>query len=491
MDGLENNSEPSFQVKAILSRGSTEVASIPCKIWLPKHVSERPVITFQASGKDHCASSMMPAQYDLKAGIVGFDGEVETLIVGKEIWLSDSVTKCAGADESITTFKGEPSRLTVYKYLKGKKSRSDKKTYICFHLTDNFLLMPAKSITRSYTGEVKVRDIRMHVDLINEVGEVSFDTHFYDVKLDDGGVATYRRLVGVLESEIQAKETSRLENTIKPRLADYILVASFASNQRTHIVGWTASDSECAAQTYVGDVSLEKKSKKSKHGHWDVIIDPCDFALFMKTAMTKFRSLSDENVELLRSALYKILPSAKRTVESTILAHFSALETIILLFRKKSDLEFTLGKSEWRKLQNTLREVIRENTNLFSTEARRELLMSMLPSLKRVPLREAFNRYVEKNGVDLSDLWPVLGDADGSSLNDVRNVLIHGDTYRPNQYDALFAAMLNLGCVVQRLMLTELDWPIDKSKVSPKHLRSLGWLGNSDLQSDMKNLKCL
>lgn len=231
-------------------------------------------------------------------------------------------------------------------------------------------------------------------------------------------------------------------------------------------------------------------NREKRHSHHDVLVDLIDFHEFMKVATSTFSRFNTDEKQLLRQAIYNTLPRSGRTVESNLLSYFSSIESVVLFHRRDKDLELTVSKKKnWEKLEKALRKVVRENESLFPTPEHMEMLIKMLPLLKRVPLQEAFRSFVNESKIDLTDLWPVFGPADGETLSDVRNRLIHGDSFLDERFTSLCHAMDNMECTAKRLILSILGWDVARSNISKRVLSARGWIPNSNLSEDMRVLR--
>lgn len=91
----------------------------------------------------------------------------------------------------------------------------------------------------------------------------------------------------------------------------------------------------------------------------------------------------------------------------------------------------------------------------------------------RPKMRELFNKFIAKFGDHFADLWPLLWDPKGgSSLSDLRNAIVHGDTFSEEDFLALSYASENLTWTLQRILLLALNWKVDDSYASSRSLRN-------------------
>ena len=92
----------------------------------------------------------------------------------------------------------------------------------------------------------------------------------------------------------------------------------------------------------------------------------------------------------------------------------------------------------------------------------RRLLYGKLAELNRVSFGEAVRSFQTDYSLDVSDLWEITGKG---SLSDVRNRVIHGDTFTHEQMNALVTAKFQMQWHLERMLLAILGWPISQSGV--------------------------
>ena len=488
MKRVQNIVEPRFKDKAKLIDNYGKEIEVPCKVWIPRHINENPYFKFESS-KDGNKSLVSPGIiYQLKMELFGFGGEKSIEITVEELYIENyTLSHTSGDLPPLLSFESEPQFVVVKQFIHQEQGQGD--TTITFRLGENFLLEPAKIIERSYTGEVKIKDVAHQEGEIENIGKVTFDRHYYYIDQKDGGNVQYSNLVGIVTPTKSIEPTISNIDRIKIEIKDYLLLSSFASNQRTNIVGFSTMHGNCLIDAYYGHLITEKKSDTKKHSHHDVLIDKASFKDFIESAASTFTRYGLNEKELLRQAIYKILPVDERTIETSILNLFSALETIVLIYRRNNNYEFTVPiSSKWKKLEKQMKTVIKD-LDVFPSEEHRKMLIRMIPSLKRVPLKDAYNSFVVENTIDMGDLWPVFGPTKGYSLNDIRNHLSHGDSFDSELIGPLCNAMDNLEVLVKRLILSCLSWDISKSNVSRNTLERWGWIPNKSIEKDMIDIE--
>ena len=89
----------------------------------------------------------------------------------------------------------------------------------------------------------------------------------------------------------------------------------------------------------------------------------------------------------------------------------------------------------------------------------------------RPKMSALLGQFTAKFGDHFADLWPLLWDPNGgAALSDLRNAVVHGDTFSEEDFLALSYASENLTWILERILLLALGWKIDDSYVSPRSL---------------------
>ena len=188
----------------------------------------------------------------------------------------------------------------------------------------------------------------------------------------------------------------------------------------------------------------------------------------MESCYSKFSSSA--NKDAIRTAIWSVVPGAKSTIEKSFLSMFAGLESLVLDFRRRDKLERVLPKPEWKKLKDYLKKCINQCEVPKLDEQKCALIHDKLEELNKISLRYAFEQFCSKYKIDLSDLWPIFNSVDGS-LSNIRNKLIHGDPLPPALQDILWAAHSSLRFSMERILISILGWPVDKSEVNKDFLR--------------------
>jgi len=459
----EINREENHLVKATLVVQDTEINGVPCKIYLPERIHEKPYVVFKPS-KEDAHKIMASHKGALRANIYGFDKEIQTTIEAPEVYFSGSFTKHWGDDISETTVPGEPQDLHVIHHLRNHEGQE--KTHIVFWVSPNKFLTPSMICSNSYTGDIKYERVRNLEFRIKDNVQIVFEKHFNSKTAQNGDLLQWSFLVACADLNVPADDVETLKNNILPDIDDFLLIASFAARERTSCLGWTATDKNSHSTFYRGNYTFPEDNDDSSMD--DGVIDIKYFERFMQKSYPAF--LKFENKLAIRHALYSAVPSTPQTLETSFLRTFSGLETLILDFRRRENLEFALPENEWLALRSYLQKCIKESTKPKLELKQRASIYRKLGELNRVSLGEAFEVFCQKYSIDLEDLWPVFGKKGIVGLADIRNRLIHGDPFPHDLFGTLIVANEHLKYTLERVILRVLGWDVGETKVRLAYL---------------------
>jgi hypothetical protein len=461
---IDLNREEDYLVKATLTIGNSEINGVPCKIYLPERIHEKPYVLLKPLKQD--ANRIMASwKAGLKATIYGFDKEIQTTIEAPEVYFSGGSTRHWGDDISETTIPCEPQDLHIVRHLRNDDSGN--KTHIVFWVSPNKFLTPFMICSNSYTGEIKCEKVRGLEFTIKDGQRLVFEKHFRYKTEKNHDLVRWSFLVACTEVDVPANDAESLKNGPMKDIDDFLLVASFAAKQRTACLGWTATDKNSYATFYRGNYTFPQPDDNISLE--DGIIDIKDFQEFIETCYPAF--LSFENKLALRNSLYAAVPSKPRTLENSFLSMFAGLETLILDFKRREGLEFVLPEPSWDDLKKYLKACIKKSTKPKLEQAQRASIYSKLSELNRVSLREAFDEFCKAYSIVLADLWPVFAENRETGLSDIRNKLIHGDPFPHDLIAALSIACEHLEYILQRVIVGVLGWDVKKTKLNPAYLQ--------------------
>lgn len=451
-------------VRANLIVKGQEIPDVPCKVFLPERIYERPRIVFKPSQKQG-PSLAMDFKCALSARVLGLDQPVLT-IEAPEVYLLNHLTTTWGPDLSETTVDGDPQHLHIVQFF---SNPNQKKTHITFWISPNDFLTPAVINTASYTGEVKVKLVRQPLCFnLAEGFKVVFEKQFGSRYEKQGDFVQWPFLVANAELENAADDVVAIQNNCLRPLDDFLLIASLAFKRRTACLGWNATDARCLATYYRGNFSFPDCNKRD--GIRDALIEIDKFEAFMASAYPTFLAFGEK--QILRSAIYSVIPDDSATVETAFLRMFAGLESLVLDFRRRENLEHVLRNSnDWTKLKKYLRKSIKDSVDPKLDTTQRDSMYRKLEELNRVSLAEAFNAFCDKFSIPLRDLWPVFGDSQQIGLADIRNSLIHGDPFPVDELlSGVAIAERHLRYTLERALCRVLDWSICDTTSSPAYL---------------------
>ena len=457
--------EENHLVKATLIVNGAEISSVPCKVYLPERIDEKPYIILKPS-KDDATRIMASHKGVLHASVYGFDKGIELTIEAPEVYFSGGSTKYWGDGISDSTIPGEPQDLHVIHHLKANES--PQRTQIVFWVSANKFLTPFMSSSSSYTGDLKYERVRNVEFTIKDEVKLVFEKHFRSKTAENGDFVQWSFLVACAELDAPADNVETLKKNVLPDIDDFLLIASFAARQRTACLGWTASDKNSYSTFYRGNYVFPHIDGDGSLDNG--LIDIRDFERFMQMCYPAF--LRFENKLALRNALYSAVPSQSRTLETSFLNMFAGLETLVLDFRRQEALELVLQKNEWASLKKYLQKCIKNSTEPKLETEQRASMYRKLDELNRITLREAFDLFCKKYSIDISDLWPVFGENGLVGLVDIRNKIIHGDPFSHDMFGSLVVAKEHLIYILERVLSRVLQWDLAETKIKSAYLRT-------------------
>jgi hypothetical protein len=196
------------------------------------------------------------------------------------------------------------------------------------------------------------------------------------------------------------------------------------------------------------------------------LIDEADLDEFLATTSPPDGAELDE---ILERAIGFALQSGGQSLEVSFIGSSAALESVLTFFRRQDEYDI-LSAKEFSALERDLKKWLKQHPALASETAKRGLIYEKVPELNRFPFSYGFKKFCEHYSLDLSDLWPVVGKHAEWPLTEIRHRLVHGDPFRKRPPEALACAVVHLGWVVERMILSVLGWPIERSNVSRETL---------------------
>lgn len=451
---------------------------VPCKVYLPKTIYDKPKIVIRSSSRS-TRSIGSHWKLSFEANIPGYSKGVNTKIKCPEIYANSSKTRCWGPSLEETTISYSAENLEVITH-QGKGNIL--KTSIEFWITLNSYITPQSMASLSYDGNVEVKVTK---NLSFDVNGIIFDfvnRYKYEKNSSDDTIQS-KYLVGTCECELYTIDTEFIISNYLNKLDDFLLLTSFASRHRTACVGWDKYDSESHAKFYRGNYSIPTKKKNDTY---DGLIDISDFDCFIGLAIDNFEKYEDK--EVLRSAILSLLPLTQSSVEKSFLSKFAALESLILIYKRNENVEFILTENEWKILRKQLEKSIKNCSDLTLTPEKRASIYSKLSELNRLSLKESFEKFQGHYNLFYKDLWPIFGTSEFGGLSDIRNILIHGEPLPRGLFNALVSANAHLHIYIERALVVILGWNVEKTDIGISQL-SVSPRGEEDFHRNSKDIK--
>lgn len=458
------------------------VEGVPCKIYLPVKVSD-PVSVYLYPSQEQAQQILKESPFFSIVGTeFGPGGVAFAEILIREALRTDIQHDYKAESRVDYLIVVDPMDLKVTDYLPGVSSNSPAAKG-SFKLTRLGQLYPWTSPILSETEGERTEIIRqISVGLPNGI-DLLFGTQERRRENEDGETVIFTDLVANFEFGEADNEGSKIDETLR-HLDDYLLLASFAARKRCVCLSWEAW-TEKTFKRFYRKRYVPSSFRRGEREDW--LIGTFLFKEFMDVAYSNFIKADGQN--LLRRAInYTLpLPQENRTVESSFVTLYSALETTVLYFRRNQRLETILPEGEWKAIDKSLRGWLKTNKSLKTRKDVRQLIYEKLPELNRVSFSSAFKNFCAHYGVDLHDLWDVVGRRRGVPLSEIRNKLVHGDDFSHDQYGALISATDHLRWTVERMILAVLGWNPTRSEVSVEKLaRQIA--GRDDWQRERQKL---
>lgn len=343
-----------------------------------------------------------------------------------------------------------PDEIYLKHYL--KREAREEKACITFFLTENKIVRPWGSITRSYRGEVKSE---LEPRVIINLGEgwvIKFEDHFYylDTTIEKvQGNFSSSQLVLTFEKDnyliSSISEVWKMTN-----LVDNLLwYLSFGTRQSTTWIKW---------ETVVGNEYVEyyrNVSMPEENDYYEPLVDRGSIQEFLQHCLAYQENQNSPDLHL---PIVYLVGSAKRgkTVESEFLSLFMSLEALLNLFGRSGDKNkyFTgENRNKWKRLFEQMQKTINEMGDLNDND--RIFFMGKLGNLNQTSMKVIYEDFCKAMGVDNSDLWPLYENQD-RDLYRIRNKLIHGERFEYTPF--LSIAKEHLRWINERCLLRALRW---------------------------------
>jgi hypothetical protein len=214
--------------------------------------------------------------------------------------------------------------------------------------------------------------------------------------------------------------------TVKRDVDVLILLASFASRERSISAHWSYETKEQFVQFWQFNIS--KSRKRYEREEPVVARDRDECCAFLQTAFNRYSAASTHQ-PLLETAIYTLL-SNQTTLEEDIARIFSAIQGALY----------------------------------FATQI-------PLNPQQRPHIGDLYSKFLTAHPGIFDGLWPLIDRQAGPPLNDLRNAIVHGEAFSEQEWLALSYAGEHLRWHLERIILVALGWDVEKSTVSKGALR--------------------
>lgn len=416
--------DPDHLIRADLKTPHGTIRRVLCEVFLPKHGSKEPCFYFYPTSAQAEILQIVWA-FDLKATIRNAGRRI--VISAEEVLNGGVVTGLRDGIPFVNSFEGRP--LSVERTMTAGRGSGNRVAKGAFHLTACPVINTASIIERSNTGAVNVKRIVVPSFTLDCGLKLEFKKHFETTSGKKESITT-SHMVAEFESTKALQKT--LFGDAFAEFQEFLLLASFAARYRCVCLRWDIADERGSVTQHFQQNYVLPTARPP--GPDETLIDISDFLDFIRPTYVWYRSFQDRS--FVDNAMFAL--AGERTISTDrFMVYFAALESLLLHVRHCS------GRA---KRKSTFRELFSDFQGIYA--------------------------------VDLKDLWPLLDRKAGPSLKDIRNRIAHGQPLDSREEHFLFWPTENLKWLVERMLLTILKWPIEKSKVSPKflpHLTAHNW----------------
>lgn len=359
----------------------------------------------------------------------------------------------------------EPAELKITQYFgRDPSANESERVHVTFWVTPNSLLSHVRTIDGSEGGGFSVETVHLQTFHLDGGPQLTHKMLFRHYRNDvDERVYFEEPILGYHVTDADRSITERDE--FIRQVEDFLLLLSFAARHRTVWLGWEAADSQALTTFFRKNVSVPSAKPRSFD---DELIHLQQVEEFIRISYRNY--VASESYEGLRRALNYIIPREGEYLDSSFILLYAALETLVLDFRRKKQLEFIFPAEEERAaFQKQLRKWVKDQSPIRNDEKKRKLVYDKLTELNRISFGAALNEFCNEYNLKLDDLWPVLGKTQDMPLSQIRNKIVHGDSF-VERGGGLHSARENLRWCVERMVLAVLGWPVEDSRAGVQYL---------------------
>lgn len=470
-------------IKGKLTAGQGQIDGVIAKLVLPVPPFARPRLELRPNSSQQ-ADSIVHAfrgRFDAERPLT-MSGEGLETVQCDQVYFLQASTRSWSHDIQMSRIKCDAGTVCVSSNHDPDKVATS--SQVSFWLTPHGHLRSAAIMEQSFDGTCK-RDVvwSQSIPLLPDVQltihqEYAWHTEKSGRTIRDG----YKVARGELPFDGHDPQT--ILTKVVPALDDFLTFASLAGSWRCACTGWQVSDGTGRLTKYYrGNITRPRQSEADALETGLVPLEHFDD--FVRLAWPRWCQSAFHDA--LRTVSFAVMPGRSRTaIEDSFIAKFAAFEELVLVYRRQNNLEFTVDDNHWRDLSQSIKQTIRDFQPEL-TNQQRSMLYDGMAGMKRVSLRRVWERWEADLACELGDLWPVYDSGQRAGLSTIRNKIVHGDFNSDRHFGALCVANDHLRWLLERLVLSLLDWSIEKSEVRPRLLkgRAISMINFDQARRDM------
>jgi len=196
---LEDKKE-NYQLFVTIETGKIRQEKVRCKVYLPERLVD-PIALHFFPTEDQVPHLRNVFEFSIRGDIENLSGVLDTRIRAQKVYSIRLSSRGWGSEITEHLLIGEPTDLQVIHFLSRDASNSFHKQTGNFWLTPSILLRPAKTISKSWTGDVKVETVRQFNFTLANGLPLNFDNCFRYLENKDGDTVTFTELTARYEAE--------------------------------------------------------------------------------------------------------------------------------------------------------------------------------------------------------------------------------------------------------------------------------------------------
>lgn len=325
--------------------------------------------------------------------------------------------------------------------------------------------------------------------IVPNLGTIQFSERFRTKNIDTAFDTT--QMVGMPVCNLKLNSPVRLEHNDNPisiiqeRIStevNYILsIIGFMNERRIQWYKFQVLTGHYLYTYYVNTPSIDVFERGKDRVS---CIPPWEFSAFLKNAISLLNNSPYRyRMKVAFDTIARENTSEVNISDEMYLSLFSAMEGLLLIYRRMAHKENIFDNKRWKKIHHKLHEAIK---TICSDDFQEEAMVAKLPELNRYSLNSVWKQFVSDHHLDIKYLWPVFCTGeDKPGLSDIRNLLIHGENA-----DFIFLymyAQYHVQLILERMICNLLQWPLDKTTINNKNIMDYEAVKNlSEIRDSVK-----